>query len=177
MKEGDGKMNYHNITHDDMKNGEGIRVVLWVSGCEHHCKECHNPETWDKNSGIEFDIKALVEILWEVNKDYIKGLTISGGDPFMEYNEPTIYYLCCVINKMFGDSKDLWIYTGYTFQELWERKSKYTRNILSLIDVLIDGEYKKEERDVKLKWRGSKNQRVINVKETIKSGEIVLWCN
>lgn len=170
-------MNYHNITYDDMKNGEGIRVVLWVSGCSHYCKGCHNPETWDKKSGIEFDVKALVELMSELNKDYVNGLTVSGGDPFMEYNEPTLCYICCAVKNLFKGEKSIWVYTGYTYEELKERKSRYTNIILDYIDVLIDGEYKEDLRDINLKWRGSKNQRVIDIKETIKNNEIVLWCD
>lgn len=181
-------MNYHNITHEDMLNGDGIRVVLWVSGCPHHCEECQNPETWSPNSGIEFDEEAKREIFNELSKDYVSGITFSGGDPLAVFNVHFVFDLMEQIKKHFPN-KTIWVYTGYTFEELEEcvswthagigRYSTYDEGvakILPLIDVLVDGEYKKDLRDVNLKWRGSSNQRVIDVKKSLKEGKVVLHC-
>ena len=173
-------MNYHNITKDDMLNGDGIRVVLWVAGCEHHCEECQNPETWNYSSGIPFDNDALDEIEAELKKDYVSGITISGGDPFAPQNREEIHNLVRWL-KYFCPSKTIWIYTGYKIEEL----SFYVEgtsifgypSILHYIDVLVDGKYEKDKRDVNLKWRGSSNQRVIDVKKSSKEGKIVLHCD
>ena len=182
-------MNYHNITKCDMNNGDGIRVVLWVSGCEHHCPECQNPQTWDKNSGILFDTEAWKEISEELQKDYVSGITFSGGDPLSPYN---IDFVIEIINHLKEDfpNKNIWVYTGYTYEELQEcvgwyrsgpsRYSSYDKSvykILSLIDVLVDGEYKKDLRDINLKWRGSSNQRVIDVRKSLDKGEVFLYCD
>lgn len=167
-------MNYHNITHDDLKNGDGLRVVLWVSGCEHHCPECQNPQTWSYDSGIEFDDNAKEEVLNELRKDYISGITFSGGDPLSPYNVVPVYDLILTIRQLFPQ-KSIWIYTGYTFEELL--KIHYSRKILENIDVLVDGEYKKDLRDIQLKWRGSSNQRVIDVPKSLISEKVVLHCD
>lgn len=169
-------MNYHNITHDDLKNGDGVRVVLWVSGCSHHCKECQNPQTWDCESGVEFDEDALRELQNEVSKDYIAGITFSGGDPLYESNRNTVSFLCRTIKRLFP-KKTIWVYTGYTYEQLLEMNNIYINGILWDCDVLVDGEYVKELRDTQLKWRGSSNQRVIDMKRTRESGKVVLWCD
>lgn len=168
-------MNYHNITHEDMKNGDGLRVVLWVAGCEHHCPECQNPQTWDSESGIPFDEHALGEILEELQKDYVSGITFSGGDPLAPCNEAKVSDICYYI-KHHAPFKTIWVYTGYTYEELKERHSPFTEDILAKTDVLVDGEYKKDLRDVQLKWRGSSNQRVIDVQKSLKEGKVVLHC-
>lgn len=169
-------MNYHNIKHDDQTNGDGIRVTLFVSGCSHHCPECQNPQTWDSNSGIELDSEALQEILFELSKDYISGITLSGGDPMFALNLPEIYSLCASIKRVFPD-KTIWLYTGYTYEQLLCSDNIIVRGILSLIDILVDGEYKKDLRDTSLKWRGSTNQRVIDVAKSLDKKEIVLHCD
>lgn len=168
-------MNYHNITHEDMLNGDGIRVVLWVSGCPHHCEECQNPETWSPNSGIEFDEEAKREIFNELSKDYVSGITFSGGDPLARDNVFTVSYVARTVKQLFPD-KTVWVYTGYTYEELCQRKNLYIEDILRHTDVLVDGEYKKDLRDVSLKWRGSSNQRVIDVQKSLKEGKVVLHC-
>lgn len=173
-------MNYHNITKDDMLNGDGIRVVLWVAGCEHHCDECQNPETWNYKSGIPFDTNALEEIEAELKKDYVSGITLSGGDPFAPQNREEIYELVRWL-KYFYPSKTIWVYTGYKIEELAfyaDGTSVFGYPaILHFIDVLVDGKYEKDKRDVNLKWRGSSNQRVIDVKKSYKEGKIVLHCD
>lgn len=168
-------MKYHNITHDDMKNGEGIRVVLWVSGCEHHCPECQNQETWDKDSGIPFDGEAIKEILEEFSKEYVSGITFSGGDPLSPYNCEEVYHLIFTIKRKFP-YKTIWLYTGYTYEELL-MKNVFIENILWFTDVLVDGEYKKDLKNLDLKWRGSSNQRVIDVQKSLIEGKVVLWCD
>lgn len=166
-------MNFHNITKDDMKNGDGLRVVLWVAGCSHHCKNCQNPITWDPNDGIEFDDKAKEELYSILSKSYISGITFSGGDPLYCGNRDTIYSLIKEIKKLYPD-KTIWLYTGYTFDQL---KEFVPDDVLHMIDVIVDGRYVESLRDVTLYWRGSHNQRVIDVKETLSTGNIVLHCN
>ena len=159
-------MNYHNITHCDMLNGEGIRVTLWVAGCEHHCTNCQNPFTWDVNSGILFDENAYYEICSDLTNDYCSGLTLSGGDPMCIDNRDDILYLCKNIKKQFP-KKTIWMYTGYTFEDVQNSQ------ILQYIDVLVDGEYIEKFRDIDAHWIGSTNQRIIDVKETLKQNKIV----
>lgn len=166
-------MNYHNITKDDMKNGDGLRVVLWVAGCSHHCPNCQNPVTWDPDDGILFDKNARKELLDIVSQDYISGITFSGGDPLFESNREEVYELIEYI-KSVHPNKTVWLYTGYTFNDL---KKFVPIGILNKIDVIIDGPYIEKFRDTSLKWRGSSNQRVINVRKTIDTGNIVLHCD
>ena len=162
-------MNYHNITHDDMNNGDGLRVVLWVAGCEHHCKNCQNPVTWDIKGGIPFDGQALKEIQTELEKEYISGITFSGGDPLHPANFPQILILLNWIHENFP-GKTVWVYTGYTWEEVVSRIGLYT---LSLIDVLVDGEFVEELKDINYHWAGSTNQRIIDVKKSIKEGSVI----
>ncbi len=160
-------MRYHNITKEDMLNGDGIRVVLWVSGCSHRCKNCQNPITWDKNDGLLFDKKAEDELFEALNKPFIDGITFSGGDPLMPDNRDEVMRLVKKCRCEFPD-KTIWLYTGYSFDEI--------KNIdgIELIDVIADGEFVEELKDNNIKWVGSSNQKVIDVKETFKKGEIVL---
>lgn len=181
-------MNYHNITHDDMNNGEGLRVVLWLSGCSHKCKNCQNPQTWNSDSGILFDEEAKNEIFAELSKDYISGITLSGGDPLHENNIMEVCNLICKIKNKFP-FKTIWLYTGYSFDDLKEKHQTYQFafnpankwlvrwETIKMCDVLVDGEYIEEQRDVTLKWRGSKNQRVINIPETLKQNKVILYCD
>lgn len=155
-------MRYHNITKDDMLNGDGLRVVLWVSGCSHCCPECQNPITWDPDGGLLFDEDAKNEIFTELSKDYISGITFSGGDPLHAANRTAIKELAAEI-KFKYPNKTIWLYTG----DVWE--NLYDDPMMKLIDVLVDGEFHIGERDVKLRWKGSTNQRVINVAKTLAS--------
>lgn len=178
-------INYHNITHDDMNNGDGLRVVLWLSGCSHHCYNCQNPQTWNPNSGIPFDESAKQEIFNELSKDYISGITLSGGDPLYENNLSEVLSLVGKIRNLF-QNKTIWLYTGYLWENLinincpldseWENRI-LRKSIIELCDVLIDGEYIDERRDITLKWRGSSNQRVIDVKQSLAQNKVVLYCN
>ncbi|MGN0639655.1 MAG: anaerobic ribonucleoside-triphosphate reductase activating protein [Oscillospiraceae bacterium] len=161
-------MRYHNITTDDMLNGDGLRTVLWVAGCNHHCEGCQNPITWDINGGIPFDEDAENELFEKLAPDYISGLTFSGGDPLHPQNRAEITRLAKKSRELFP-KKDIWLYTGYTFDEVKELE------IMQYIDVIVDGEFKKELLDEKLHWKGSANQRVIEVPETLKVGRIVLF--
>ena len=151
-------MNYHNIVHCDMRNGTGLRVTLFVSGCNHHCKGCHNPQTWDPNSGIEFDESAKQELFAELNNDYISGVTFSGGDPLFPQNREVILSLCKEIKTLYPN-KNIWLYTGYKYEQVKHLE------ILKYIDVLIDGKYVEKLRSVNLPWVGSSNQKVIYVSD------------
>lgn len=176
-------MNYHNITYPDMNNGDGLRVVLWLSGCSHHCYNCQNPQTWDSNSGILFDKCAEEELFRELNKDYISGLTLTGGDPLNENNLDGVLNLVNKFRLLYGDAKTIWLYTGYKWEQMFnggvytskEHAGLKRRNIVKQCNVLVDGEYIDSQRNIALRWRGSKNQRVINVKETLEKEEIILW--
>lgn len=160
-------MRYHNITKDDMLNGDGLRVVLWVSGCSHCCPECQNPVTWDPNGGLYFDEKAKQEIFAELEKEYISGITFSGGDPLHIANQQDVLELAKEIREKFPD-KTIWLYTG----SLWEAIEH--NPIIQYLDVLVDGEFLIEEKDTQRHWCGSRNQKVIDVKETKKTGKLVL---
>lgn len=153
-------MNYHNIVHDDMNNGDGLRVTIFLSGCSHHCKGCQNPQTWDENGGIKFDEDAKNELFEELSKNYINGITFSGGDPLHYNNYSEVLSLCKEIKNKFYN-KNIWLYTGYTLAEILS--NNYISEILNYIDILIDGKYIEEHNDNNLHWRGSSNQKIINI--------------
>lgn len=155
-------MRYHNITHDDMLNGDGLRVVLWVAGCSHCCKGCQNPCTWDPLGGLPFDDEAKEEIFEQLSKDYISGITFSGGDPLFASNRLDVRNLMAEIKEKFPD-KTIWLYTGDVWENIWHY------SCMQYVDVVVDGEFVLELRDVKLKWKGSSNQKVIDVKKTLQS--------
>lgn len=163
-------MNYVKISKMSISNGVGIRVVLWVSGCSHHCDGCHNPQTWNENAGKKFTEETLAILDSELSKPYVRGVTFSGGDPLFEYNRECIYEIIKHIREKFPD-KDIWLWTGYLWEEI-----KHL-DVIKYVDVLIDGEYDKSKRDITLAWRGSSNQKVINVKESLKKNRIVLYCD
>ena len=146
-------MRYHNITKCDLLNGDGIRVVLWISGCKLHCPGCHNPQTWAFNSGIRFGEQDKEELFDAIDKSYVKGLTLSGGNPLDSYNE--LLPLLKEIREKFPD-KDIWLYSGYYFDQIEREYSE----VLNYIDVIVDGPYDENKRDVELHWRGSTNQKV-----------------
>ena len=154
-------MRYHNITKDDMLNGDGLRVVLWVAGCSHCCKDCQNPVTWDPAGGLVFDENAKNEIYDQLSKSYISGITFSGGDPLHAANRLDVRNFMAEIKEKFPD-KTIWLYTG----DSWENIMHYS--CMQYVDVLVDGEFKTELKDVKLKWKGSSNQRVIDVQKTLR---------
>lgn len=161
-------MRYHNITHDDMLNGDGLRVVLWVSGCTHHCEGCHNKVTWDINDGLIFDKAAKDELFSYLSMDYMQGITFSGGDPLHPDNREEVTALAKEIKDKFP-KKDIWLYTGFA----WENVENL--DIMNYVDVVVDGKFMQQFKDNKLHWRGSANQRVIDVKKTREKGEISLF--
>ena len=151
-------MNYHNIKTCDLLNGEGARVVLWVSGCQHSCEGCFNKQTWDKNSGIPFTDDAFKEITDALSEPFCNGLTLSGGDPLAPFNYEEILSLCKNVKQMFHE-KTIWVYSGFTYDFIKENRNE----ILNYIDVLVDGLYIEKLRDKKLQYRGSSNQNIIRL--------------
>lgn len=143
-------MKFMRIDNGDVSNGEGLRVVLWVSGCGHKCKNCQNPQTWNKENGECFTNKTLDEIIKLCSDDFITGLTISGGDPLMEYNISEVIKICKTVKELYP-SKDIWIWTGYEFKDI------PNKDILDYCDVIVDGMYDEAKPTLK-KWRGSDNQ-------------------
>lgn len=218
-------MNYHTITYPDQNNGSGLRVVLWLSGCSHKCKGCQNPQTWDANSGIPFDESAKEELFRELDKDYISGLTLTGGDPLFESNLDGVLDLVTEVNKRYNQNvfqnaemlldrgisnalysqneytegnlndchrirpscpqKTIWLYSGYKFEDCLVKDKICPENIFRALryeiikqcTVMVDGQYIDYKRDITLTWRGSSNQRVIDIKHSLKAGDIVLYDN
>ncbi|MDO5361957.1 MAG: anaerobic ribonucleoside-triphosphate reductase activating protein [Eubacteriales bacterium] len=164
-------MNYHNITKDDMLNGEGLRVVLWVAGCEHHCDGCQNPVTWNPVDGLPFDTDAKYELFEALSKDYISGITFSGGDPLHQNNLADIGKLAHEVKRKFP-KKTVWLYTGYTWEQV-EHLTELWKNV----DVLVDGRFNNDLCDVSYPWAGSTNQRVIDVQKTLKERKVILYEN
>lgn len=162
-------MRYHNITKDDMLNGDGLRVVLWVAGCDHCCEDCQNKVTWDPNGGLIFDDKAKQEIYEELEHSYVSGLTLSGGDPLFYANREGTLELAKAVKEKYPN-KTIWLYTGFSYEQIQQLP------IMEYVDVLVDGEYEKDKRDVQLHWRGSANQRVIDVKASRSSQTVILHC-
>ena len=155
-------MYYGNIKKTDIANGTGVRVSLFVSGCRRHCKDCFNSETRDFCYGNEFTDDTMNEIITAMDKEYIKGFSLLGGEPFEKENRETVKYILKTIKGRFPN-KTVWCYSGFTFEELvgeWE-------DILKYIDVLVDGAFVAEKKNLKLKFRGSENQRIINVKKSL----------
>lgn len=161
-------MKYAKITHYDTANGIGIRTVLWVTGCNHHCKECHNPDTWDPENGEIFDDKAMKIIINDMKSPYRAGLTFSGGDPLYPDNRETVTNIAREIKTMYPE-KNIWLYTGYLYEEIKDLE------IMQYIDILVDGEFHIEERDLRLIYCGSRNQRIIDVQKTRKDKKINIF--
>ena len=213
-------MKYHDITHDDMMNGTGLRVCLWCSGCDHHCKNCQNPITWNPNDGIQFDESAKMEIFDELSKDYIAGITFTGGDPLHQKNLKDVSDLVSELRvkypitekrdttysdknnskhniliknsdeiRLSCPEKTIWLYTGYTWEQIMypavtddfnterDKLLKMRRDIVKQCDVLVDGRYEEDKRDITYHWAGSTNQRVIDVQESLKQNQVILWKN
>ena len=186
-------MNYIMIRTDDMLNGDGLRVVLFCTACKHHCKNCHNPETWKASNGCLFDNKSKENIFRELENDYISGLTLSGGDPLDENNLDDILNLCKEVKEKYPN-KTIWLYSGFTWDEcnavakgfeldpngqcnIFNRNNKKRQEIIKLCDVFIDGIFIEELSDVNYHWAGSTNQRVIDIKESLKQNKVVLHCD
>lgn len=165
-------MNYMKIDKTSIANGSGWRVVLWCAGCTIRCKGCHNLEAQNCNAGRVFDEEAKKYLFEQLSKSYIKGITLSGGHPLEPSNFDTVLNLVREIKERFP-TKDIWLYTGYTYEELYYKEIS---RILLYIDILVDGPYIEEQRDITLPWRGSKNQRVIDVKKTLEQGKVITIC-
>lgn len=156
-------MNYGAIKNLDVANGPGCRVSLFVSGCRNHCKGCFQPETWDFNYGLKFTNETLVELLEMLNDPHVAGLSILGGDPFEPENQDTVLDICKAVRAWYGDKKTIWMWTGYDFIE----DSLMYHPIVKYIDVVVDGPFVEELKNLNLFYRGSSNQRVIDVKKSL----------
>ncbi|MDD6808289.1 MAG: anaerobic ribonucleoside-triphosphate reductase activating protein [Oscillospiraceae bacterium] len=172
-------MNYGTIKKCDIANGAGVRCTLFVSGCTNKCKNCFQPETWDFNYGKPFDKEAILEIMHELEKPYVKGLTLLGGDPFEPANQKALLPFIREMKAMFPN-KDIWAFTGFRLDDELLVDGSYPRceatdELLSYVDVLVDGRYVDELHDISLRFRGSSNQRLIDMNETRKQGKIVIW--
>lgn len=171
-------MNYGEIKKYDIANGEGVRVSLFVSGCTHRCKGCFNHETWDFRFGKHFTVDTENEIIEALNQTFISGFSLLGGEPFEPQNQEVLLPFLRKVKERYPQ-KNIWCYTGYTLEDdlLSESRARcqHTDEMLSLIDVLVDGEFKEELKDITLAFRGSSNQRIIDVKESLKQGKTILW--
>ena len=171
-------MHYGEIKNCDIANGNGIRVTLFVSGCRNQCHNCFQPETWDFDYGEEFTVERERELLDMLEPSYIDGLTLLGGEPFEPENQRALLPLLQKLKSRY-DNKTVWAYTGFTLEELADADCRgcceVTKQLLELIDVLVDGRYIEEKRDISLRFRGSSNQRIIDMAETLKAGRIILW--
>lgn len=165
-------MRYQKITSYDVDNGIGMRVVLWVSGCTHQCVACHNPQTWNVDSGNIFIAKQVDLIYSLLDKEYISGITFSGGDPLHEANRQAIQQLSKDIRELYPN-KNQWLYTGYTWSEIVNDKLLF--DTIQNIDVLVDEPFDITKKDMRLKWRGSSNQHIIDVQESIKEKKMILF--
>lgn len=175
-------MYYSKIKHYDPANGPGIRMSLFVSGCLFHCKECFNEETWDFNYGKEFTQEVYNQILKDINKDYYSGFSLLGGDPLWQ-SEEDLQILIDLVKDVSSFNKNIWIWSGFIFENIFKDHSKdkdfklweKRKELISLCDVWVDGQFQIENKDLRLKYCGSTNQRVIDVKASLKSGEVVLY--
>lgn len=163
-------MNYKDIIFEDCVNGDGIRATLFVSGCSLRCPNCHNQELQDQNIGQPFTKQTYTKLRNEIRKPWIDGLTLSGGHPLEDYNRADCTKLCQSLKEELPD-KTIWLYTGYKYEDIQHYE------IINYVDVVVDGSYIEALRDTSLKWRGSSNQRVIDVKKSKKQNRIVLYCD
>lgn len=171
-------MHYGTIKQSDIANGEGIRTTLFVSGCSHHCKGCFQPETWDFSYGAEFDEAAQQVILESLEPHYVDGLTILGGEPMEPENQAVLAPFLERVHRQFPQ-KNIWLFTGDVYEDLiddsYPRRSEDTQRILDVIDVMVDGRYDENLAQRVLRFRGSSNQRIIDMKATRESGEVTFW--
>ena len=170
-------MNYATIKNCDVANGSGVRISLFVSGCTHHCKNCFNEEAWDFNYGEEFTDATLNEIIELLEPSYIKGLSLLGGEPLEPQNQLGLLPLLRKVKEVYP-TKDIWCYSGFTLEQIQDKmvpNLPYTKELLSYVDVLVDGKYVEELRNPMLQFRGSSNQRLINLPKTLQENKIVLW--
>lgn len=171
-------MNYATIKKCDVANGPGVRVSIFVSGCNHHCKGCFNSEAWDFNYGNKFTEKEENEVMDALKPDYIKGLSLLGGEPLELKNQEGLLPVVKKAKELYPD-KPIWCYTGFLFDKQilngMARTNETTNELLKYIDYVVDGKFEEENKNPSLKFRGSSNQRIIDVKETLKQNEVVLW--
>lgn len=171
-------MNYADIKKIDIANGEGVRVSVFVSGCRHHCKGCFNRVAWDFQYGKKFDDEAIEEVLKDMDHDYIEGLSLLGGEPLEPENQEGLAKLVQKVKEKYPD-KNIWCYTGFDFEkdvmENMYQQSDTTKKLISNLDVVVDGKFDETQMDKTLKFRGSKNQRIIDVKESIKGKTIKMF--
>ena len=169
-------MNYADIKKIDVANGEGVRVSVFVSGCNHHCKGCFNQCAWDFNYGKEFSEKEEQHIIEYMNHDYISGLSLLGGEPLEPKNQEGLLPLVKKVKEKFPD-KNIWCYTGFDFEKdvvgKMAKNNETTRELLKYIDVIVDGKFEEDKRDLKLQFRGSSNQKIVDVKKSLQTGQIV----
>lgn len=170
-------MNYANIKNCDIANGEGVRVTLFVSGCTNRCEGCFQPETWDFNFGEPFTVEVEDKLIEMLAPSYIRGLTLLGGEPFEPNNQRVLAPFVERVKKTYPD-KDVWAFTGFTYEKLLEdgypKRTEVTDKLLSMIDVLVDGKFIQALKNLRLKFRGSSNQRLIDMNKTRKIGKVVL---
>ena len=171
-------MNYADIKYCDVANGKGVRVSLFVSGCTHHCKGCFNEETWNFHYGKPFTEETEEQVLNYLDKAYIAGLSLLGGEPFEHVNQQGILPLLRKVKARFPE-KNIWCYSGYLFDEELKKESRarceYTDEMLSMLDVLVDGRFEEDKKNITLLFRGSENQRLIDVKKSLEQDKVVEW--
>ena len=169
-------MNYADIKKIDVANGEGVRVSVFVSGCNHHCKGCFNECAWDFNYGKEFSEKEEQQIIDYMNHDYISGLSLLGGEPLEPRNQEGLLPLVKKVKEKFPN-KDIWCYTGFDFEkdvvEKMAKNNETTRELLKYIDIIVDGKFEEDKKNLKLQFRGSSNQKIVDVKKSLQTGQIV----
>ena len=171
-------MNYGNIKYCDIADGEGVRTTLFVSGCRHHCKGCFQPETWDFAYGQEFTGAAMEEVLASLAPDYVDGLTVLGGEPMEPENQLALVPFLEQVKARYPE-KTIWMYTGDVYEDLvdpgCQRRTEVTDRILACVDVLVDGPFVLEKKDITARFRGSSNQRILDLNATREQGRIVEW--
>ena len=169
-------MNYADIKKIDVANGEGVRVSVFVSGCNHHCKGCFNQCAWDFNYGKKFTEKEEQQIIDYMNHDYISGLSLLGGEPLEPKNQEGLLPLVKKVKEKFPN-KDIWCYTGFDFEkdvvEKMAKNNETTIELLKYIDIIVDGKFEEDKKDLKLQFRGSSNQKIVDVKKSLQTGQIV----
>lgn len=179
-------MRYAQIRSMDISNGEGVGVSLFIQGCPFHCKNCFNSETWDFNGGKEWTEKTKNKFMELIDRPYIKRVSFLGGECLADQNLDEVLKLVKQIRISYSE-KTIWLYTGYSYSEIFRGQSSCLsqgglnnfkrREIIKLCDVVVDGEYIDEQKDITLKWRGSKNQRCIDVKQSLAQNKVVLYCD
>lgn len=169
-------MNYADIKKIDVANGEGVRVSVFVSGCNHHCKGCFNQCAWDFNYGKKFTEKEEQQIIDYMNHDYISGLSLLGGEPLEPKNQEGLLPLVKKVKEKFPN-KNIWCYTGFDFEKdvvgKMAKNNETTRELLKYIDIIVDGKFEEDKKDLKLQFRGSSNQKIVDVKKSLQTGQIV----